>query len=395
MKSRPGLSVLALAAWATFLLTGNFAEAAVLSVGPGKTYTKPSQAAAAAQDGDTIEIEPGTYIDDCATWTKDKLTIKGVGERPVIDSKGQASEEKGIWVIKGDNTTIDNVELTGCAVKDRNGAGIRQEGRNLTLRNCFIHHNENGIFAGDNSQSDIKIEFCEFSQNGYGNGNSHNIYINFIHSFQLRGCFVHNPRNGDNVKSRAQANFILYNRLADDDDSNAALPLNFPNGGACYVVGNVIRKGAHTSNATFVSVGAEGAKNQKQSLYLINDTFANAKKSLAINNMRRGAALFRAQGGTSLRIMDDVLLNVSKQFEASGALEMVQMNHNLFAAPGDFVDVNLNDFHLTAKSDARRAGTSPGFADGIDLTPRFEYVHPCAVKPRASGSRDLGAFEAN
>ena len=393
MNARRQLSLLI--AVSSLLLLGTASSAAVLSVGADKQYKLPSQAADAAKDGDTIEIDPGTYSEDCAIWRRDGLTIRGKGERPVIDSKGQAAEEKGVWVVKGDNTLIENVELTGCAVKDRNGAGIRQEGRNLTLRNCLIHDNENGIFASDNVQSDIKIEFCEFAHNGYGNGQSHNIYINYLHNFQLRGCYVHNPRNGDNVKTRAQANFILYNRIADDDDSTAALPLNFPNGGACYVVGNIVRKGVHTRDPAFVSLGSEGAKNTKQSLYLINNTFANAKKSLAINNVRRGASLFRTQGGTALRVMDNVLLNVSKNFESSGSLEMVQIKCNLFAAPGDFVDAQGQDFHLNPRSDARKGGTSPGFADGIDLTPRFEYVTNCAVKPRASGSRDIGAFEAN
>jgi hypothetical protein len=75
-------------------------------------------------------------------------------------------------------------------------------------------------------------------------------------------------------------------------------------------------------------------------------------------------------------------------------MELTQINHNLFARPTDFVDINAFDYHLAPRTDARKGGMSAGFAEGIDLTPRFEYVDSCSVKPRPSGSRDLGAFEA-
>jgi hypothetical protein len=382
-----------------FLLTSSLfllaqpSHADVLSVGPDKTYSKPSQAAAAAKKGDTIEIAPGAYTDDCAIWTADNLTIKGAEPKPVINSRGQSAEDKGIWVVKGDNTVIDNLEFTGAVGKNRNAAGIRQEGRNLTLTNCYFHDNENGVYVDDNGQSHVKIDFCEFNHNGYGNGQSYNIYVNYIQSLELKGCNVHDAKGGDNVKSRAQTNFVLYNRIADDDSSISAIPLNFPNGGACYVVGNVIRKATKTTIPVFVAMGGEGAKNSKQKLYLINNTIANAKKSSNLNNVRKGAALFKAQGGTELRIVNNALLYVSNQFEGGGALEMMLVKNNVVTAPGDFADANAFDFHLTPRSDARRAGSSPGFSDGIDLTPRFEYVHPCKVKSRATGGRDVGAFE--
>lgn len=369
----------------SFLFAHNAAQAATLSVGVGKTYTKPSQAAAAAKNGDVIEIDPGTYSDDCAVWRADGLTIRGVGARPVIDAKGTAADEKAIWLIKGDNTTIENIELLGCAVKERNGAAIKEEGKNLTVRKCYIHDNEDGIYISDNPNSEVNIEYCEFNHNGYGNGQSHNIYVNYIKSFKLRGCYVHSPNTGDNVKTRAQENFILYNRISDDDNVPSGMSLNFPNGGACYVVGNVLYKGRKSNQPSFMAIGMDGATNIKQALYLINNTIVNSKKT---------ATLFRVQGGTNLRLMDDIFVNVGKSIETSGAMELTQINHNVFAKPTDFADAAAFDYHLGAKSDARHAGLSAGFADGIDLTPRFEYVDACSVKPRASGSRDIGAFEA-
>jgi hypothetical protein len=54
---------------------------------------------------------------------------------------------KGIWVISGNDTVVENIEFSGAAVPDANGAGIRFEGVNLTVRNCYFHHNQNGILT--------------------------------------------------------------------------------------------------------------------------------------------------------------------------------------------------------------------------------------------------------
>ncbi|MGH8645852.1 MAG: right-handed parallel beta-helix repeat-containing protein, partial [Gammaproteobacteria bacterium] len=128
--------------WAFILGSLSLAsQAAVLEVGPGKKYAKPSEAANAAGDGDVIEIMAGTYMYDVAIWAQNDLTIRGVGGRAHLQADGAAAGEKAIWVIEGDNVTIENIEFSGARVRDRNGAGIRQEGTNVTIRNCYFHHN--------------------------------------------------------------------------------------------------------------------------------------------------------------------------------------------------------------------------------------------------------------
>ena len=53
---------------------------------------------------------------------------------------------------------------------DRNGAGIRQEGTDLTVTRSWFHDNENGILTGADPESDIVIERSRFFRNGYGDG---------------------------------------------------------------------------------------------------------------------------------------------------------------------------------------------------------------------------------
>ena len=57
-----------------------------LRVGPGEEFKLPSQAAAFAVDGDTIEIKAGEYV-DCATWRRNNLTTRGVGGRAHVKDK--------------------------------------------------------------------------------------------------------------------------------------------------------------------------------------------------------------------------------------------------------------------------------------------------------------------
>src|SRR5215471_14965410 len=144
----------------------NPTPSAVIRVGPGKELAKPSAAAKIARDGDVIEIDAGNYDGDAASWTQNGLTIRGVGGRPHLRANGANAEGKAIWVVKGSNTTIENVEFSGAVVGDGNGAGIRQEGAGLTLRRCYFHHNQNGILSSPNKDSDIAIEHSEFANNG-------------------------------------------------------------------------------------------------------------------------------------------------------------------------------------------------------------------------------------
>src|SRR5690348_14023082 len=95
------------------LLTGFVAELQLppqtLHVGPTKNLSRPSMAATVARDGDTIEIMAGTYEEDAAVWTQNNLTLRGVGGLARLAAKGANAEGKGIWVIKGNNTLVENI----------------------------------------------------------------------------------------------------------------------------------------------------------------------------------------------------------------------------------------------------------------------------------------------
>src|ERR1035438_4642765 len=190
-----------------FLMFAVCANAAVLRVGPGQQYLTTCGAIDAAAAGDTIQIDAaGNYDGDVCGWTTNDLTIVGGNGRPRIDAAGNSFRGRATWMISGNNTTVENIEFTGAKGPNQNGAAIWQIGANLTLRKCYVHGNEDGILAGDNPTSHIVIENTEFAENGYGDGYSHNIYINHIARFTLRFSYSHDAISGHLVKSRAVEN---------------------------------------------------------------------------------------------------------------------------------------------------------------------------------------------
>jgi hypothetical protein len=353
----------------------------ILQVGPGKRFELPSQASAAARDGDIIEIDAGVYKGDVAVWTANSLVLRGVGGRASLQANGQSAQGKGIWVITGNAVTVENIEFSGARGPDQNGAGIRLEGSGLTVRTCYFHDNENGILTGNNSSGDILIEGSEFSNNGHGDGRSHNIYVGVVRSFTLRRSYVHHARVGHNVKSRAQANYILYNRIMDEMTGTASYAIDLPNGGRSFVIGNLIQKGINAENPDLIAYAAEGATNPWQELYIVNNTLVSERP-----------------GGSFVRIHRTLAgsLVANNIFAGSGqAVSGIAMVvNNLASGRPLFSDREKFDYRLVDGSPAINAGIDPGSAAGFDLSPRYQYVHPRAVEERNPiGRIDIGAYE--
>jgi Right handed beta helix region len=365
-----------------FLLFASYGSAAILHVGPGQQYATPCRAIAAAAAGDTIQIDAsGTYRGDVCAWATPNLTILGVNGRPLIDAAGQSAWGKAIWVITGNNTTIENVELTGAAVEDHNGAAIRQEGANLTVRRCYIHGNEEGILAGNSPSSQILIENTEFGENGYNDGFAHNIYINHISRFTLRFSYSHDAISGHLVKSRAVENFIQYNRLT-GESGTSSFELDLPNGGLSYVIGNVIEQGWLTENSTIVAYGEEGASNPNSKLYFVNNT--------VVNNRWNGTFIRTGNNPTPVLVQNNIFIGPGLQIDQASA----RLSHNL-SGSAMFVDPGNHDYHLQSDSPARNFGVKPDTVDGYSLVPVYQYVHPACFETRSTtgAAIDAGAFE--
>ena len=377
------LSLLAVGGGAAPLTDGLAAgQPRVLRVGSGQPFERPSLAAAAARDGDTIEIDAGVYTGDVAVWRASDLVVRGVGGRVRLHAAGAAAEGKAIWVVKGRNTTIENVEFVGARVPDGNGAGIRQEGAGLTLRQCRFHDNQEGLLAGGGPDSDVTIERSEFSANGAGDGQSHNIYVGAIRRFTLHASYSHHARVGHNVKTRARESFILYSRIMSEADGTSSYGVDIANGGRAYIIGNVFQQGPRSESRTVISYGAEGLRHPASALYVINNTFVNERADGAI-------FVFLRVPVAPVKVQNNIFAGPGTALWGSG-----QFDHNLVGDRPGLVDVKTFDYRLTAASKAIDAGIYPGSAHGVSLVPTFQYVPLTdAIARPIVKTIDIGAYE--
>jgi len=375
------------------LLAATGASAATLSVGPGKQYAAPCAAFNAARDGDTIEISGNNiYKGDVCGISRNNLTIRGVNGRPMIDANGANAMGKAIWVVGGNNITIDNVEMYGARVPDQNGAALRLEGTGFTLRQSFLHDNENGILSGANTASDILIEYSEFGHNGFGDGYSHNLYIGNVRSLTFRYSYSHDANVGHNLKSRAQVNAIYNNRFSStapgQTSSTAAgspsYEVDLPNAGTSYVIGNVIEQPAANSNPNILAYGEEGASNPGKDLYVVNNTF--------LNDAGSGTFVMIGSGvGTPALIQNNVFAGAGGVTSQANAT----LRTNYSAATPAFVNRATYDLHPAAGSPMINAASAPGTAaTGFVLAPIAQYQHVASGEARANVN-DIGAYASN
>jgi hypothetical protein len=277
-----------------------------------------------------------------------------------LRADGAHAESKAIWVLKGTNTTVENIEFSGAKVEHRNGAGIRLEGPGLTIRNCHFHHNENGILTAPHPDSDIVIEHSEFNDNGFGDGQSHNLYIGTVRSFILRFSYVHHAVVGHNVKTRALKTILEHNRITDERDGRSSYAIDLPNGGVAFVVGNVVHQGPKNENKTVLAYGAEQYRNPVNQLFLVNNTLVN-------DDPAGGRFIVVRPGAHSVEMRHNV-------FSGPGALPegVTDSGNNVLVSRSAFVDPDNFDFRLKIGS------TLPGRGADYSAAPRSmrASVHP-------------------
>ncbi len=358
----------------------------VLEVGPGKAFALPSAAAAVARDGDVVEIHPGTYV-DVAIWRADRLTIRGVGGRPRIDARGGAAGGKAVWVIAGRKVVVENVELTGCRTPDKNGAGIRAEGADLTLRGVLIHGNEIGILSAIDFKGELRIENSEFHSNevpdfeAAGVPPGHNIYVNGARPFVLIGSWIHGAVDGHNVKTRARENRILYNRIEDDPGRASSYLIDIAEGAPSLILGNLLIESAASPNKVIVSVASEKNAPGAQTVLAWNTIVRPGEASVAVAN----------RGSGPVRLVNNLILGPGRLAEGGVSVEGT-------------LEVRSPPVRDPGRGDWRPARGSPAIDTAIParpwrkvrLEPRWQYRHPAGLEPRTPIGRgfDLGAFEA-
>ena len=225
--------------------------------------------------------------------------------------------------------------------------------------------------------NDVTVISSEFGYNGYGDGQSHNMYIGEISSFTLEYSYSHDANQGHDVKSRALTTHLLYNYISDGPTGGGSSEIDIPYGGASYLVGNVIEKAATAANHNFLTYNLENSLNAPapltyaQELYLVNNTFVNDY----------GGGTFVVGNAT---YPPSALLLQNNLFAGGGTIANLSYTNttNLATNSPGFVNASAGNYQLAAGSPAINAGTQPGSANGVSLVPTSEYVAPLSGQPR-------------
>jgi len=262
----------------------------ILTVGPGQQFSTIAAAINSSQNGDTINVQAGTYINDYATINTD-VTLQGIGGQVHIVSTGLIPNGKAILITNG-NDTINNFSFSGAQVADANGAGIRYQAGNLILNNDHFHDNQEGLLANFNPAGSITINHSEFAHNGDGSGFTHNLYVTEIGTLRIDSSYFHDAVVGHEIKSRAD-NTIITNSRIQDESGTASYGIDLPNGGRAILENNIIQQGPNSQNPVMIAAGEEGNVYANSQLTVDFNTFLNdlsSSSALGVWNSTNGAA---------------------------------------------------------------------------------------------------------
>jgi hypothetical protein len=286
MLNRFSMRHCAVLAWLAALAAWQPAMARTLLVGPTRDLERPSAAAAVAANGDTIRIDPASYT-DCAVWHASRLTIAAAG--PGVVLRDEVCQGKAIFVTSGDDITIRGITFTGAHAAFHNGAGIRAQGRNLTILDSRFLDNEEGILAAPSPGSTIRVLDSTFR----GNGNcvaecAHGIYVNQIGLLDIERSRFVDQHVGHHIKSRALRTVLIDDTITDGPDGTSSYLVDLPNGGDLLMRRCVLQKGPGSDNPKVaLTIGEEALINPTHRIELRDNQFRNdlARQTIFLRNV--------------------------------------------------------------------------------------------------------------
>ncbi|MBL8289053.1 MAG: hypothetical protein JNL85_13805 [Rubrivivax sp.] len=359
------------------------ALAATIVVGPERQAAGFAEALDRARDGDEIIVLPGTYKGVTGVVEHKRLTIRGQGQRPVLQFEGRLAEGRAMLVVKNGHVRLENLEFRGARAADGDGAAVRFEKGRLEVVRCAFFDNEHGLVTSHDGAAELTILESEFAHAPRVVGAlNHLLSVGAIASFTLTGSRFHNGFEGHLVTSRARETHILYNMIRDGASGQASYEVDLPAGGRATLIGNVIGQSPGSQNPVLISYGSEGKRWDDNSLVLSHNTL--------ISEGWRPAWFLRVHrdrlpGMGELLVLNNLVVG-GGVFELGALGSGGRFVGNRPAMLGMLADVVTGAFELPPDSVWRGRVPDPRNAFGRDLAPKAEFDWPAVVKS-ISGDR--------
>jgi len=237
----------------------NIAEAEHVFV-DGKEFFSLQEAKKEIKNGSEIYLKAGIYTKGIYL-TKSDISI--IGEENVIFDDA-AVNGKAALVLTGNNVLVESIECQNIYVNDLNGACIRFEGKNLTVRGVYAHDSQSGIMTSYNYDSFLHIEFSKFERLGgkaTKRGYAHAIYANVGEFVFSDSQVLSVGKEGSGLKSRSRKTIIKNSILASLDAKDSRL-IDVSNKGELIIRNSILQQGNNSSNSQLIAYGLEGGKSQ-------------------------------------------------------------------------------------------------------------------------------------
>jgi hypothetical protein len=226
----------------------------------GIEFQSLQEAKSAIKDGSQIYLKAGIYTQGLYLKASN---ISIIGEKNVIFDDA-AVDGKAALVLTGNNVLVESIECQNIYVKDLNGACIRFEGKNLTVRGLYAHDSQSGIMTSHNYESFLHIEFSKFENLGgkaTGRGYAHAIYANVDEFVFSDSQVLSVGKEGSGLKSRSRKTIVENSILASLDAKDSRL-IDVANYGELIIKNSILQQGNNSSNSQLIAYGLENRKNK-------------------------------------------------------------------------------------------------------------------------------------
>ena len=178
-------------------------------------------------------------------------------------------------MLRGLSSTVDGLVFRNIRVSDGNGAGIRTELGNLTVRNSMFLDSQEGILGGEPAGQKIVIDRSTFA--GLGTCDdatdcAHSVYLANQGSVTITRSRFERGRGGHYVKLRVPNLSITDNSFDDSDGRKTNYMIDLSEGGTGLIARNTFADGSHKENWTgFIVVAAEGRTYSSAGLKVVDN----------------------------------------------------------------------------------------------------------------------------
>ncbi len=251
----------------TALAQGGGAPFTVVETGQGFASIGDALAAIGDRRG-TISIAPGTYH-QCGVQQGGDVTIRAAKPGSVIFD-GVPCEGKAALVLRGQASTVDGVIFQNIRVPDGNGAGIRLESGNLTVRNSLFRNSEEGILTSDYDGGQVMIDKSTFRRLGRCDRDldcAHGVYIGRLANLVVTNSRFDQGDGGHYLKTRTARVTITGNSFDDSGGRLTNYMIDLSNGASGVISGNEMVQGKDKDNwSAFITVAPEGREHSSAGL---------------------------------------------------------------------------------------------------------------------------------